>query len=223
MKTLFLAYRSWSLEVYDHIKNNCNLTQQMILCKSLEELECFKLEDFDLLITCGWSDELEEITKRILTIGVHCAELDRYSYGTPIQLQILDGISFTKHRIFKFTSSQNSSRAHTHTREYSHEVDLDLSGGIDQIFRQLTATSVHLFNLFLNDFPYVVWKKWPVESIKTNARTPEDSVFSMKTISKKSTKEIYDIARCLESPYPNMCIEDDFGYLYIEKVRFVKK
>jgi hypothetical protein len=223
MKVIFLAYRSWAIEVFEYLKNNPNLSQEMIICKSENELRNLSLTEYDLLITCGWSKELEDITQKILTIGVHCAELDRYSYGTPIQHQIIDNINFTKHRVFKFTESLNSSRSHTHTREYSHEVDLDLSGNIDQIFKQLTFTALHLFNLFLNDYPNIDWKTWPIENIKKSPRKPNDSSFSLKDISQKDTEEIYNIARCLESPYPNLCIEDDVGYLFIEKARFTKK
>ena len=67
----------------------------MPLCTTSQDLNYYDLSEFDLLITCGWSDELNGVADEILSIGVHCASLDRYSYGTPIQLQIIDGIKFT--------------------------------------------------------------------------------------------------------------------------------
>ena len=63
--------------------------QLSVLCKSQVELEKLELKKFNLLLTCGTSDKLgKEILENIETIGVHCAELDRYSYGSPIQNQM---------------------------------------------------------------------------------------------------------------------------------------
>jgi len=224
MKALFLAYRDWSIAVYERIKNNPSISNDMPLCKSEEELSFYNLEEYDLLITCGWSEEIgKNIADKILCIGIHCADLDRYSYGTPIQLQVIDNIKFTKQRVFKFTAPEGSTRAHTHTREYSHEVDLDLSGSMEDILFQMTSTGVVLFNMFLDVYPDIEWKYWDAEEIKAKARTPKDSFISMKDFSSKNTEALYNLMRCLENPYPNLCLEDDIGYLFFEKVRYKKK
>ena len=223
MKVLFLAYRDWAIEVYDSIKNNPKISNNVPLCTTIEELEHYNLKNYDLLITCGWSDELNDIADKILSIGVHCAELDRYSYGTPLQLQIIDGIEVSKHRIFKFVSPTEGGRAHTHTCEYSHEVDLDVSDSIENILRKMTSTSIILFNMFLEEYPNIKWKVWAKEDIKRLPRVPSDSIIRMKEFSTKTTEDLYNLIRCLEYPYPNLCLEDDKGYLYFEKVRYKKK
>jgi len=223
MRVLFLGYRDWAIDVYQSIKNNPNISNDLSLCTTTQELKSYDLSKFDLLITCGWSDELDGVADEIFSIGVHCAFLDRYSYGTPIQLQIIDGIKFTKHRIFKFVSSNDKVRAHTHTREYSHEVALDISGSMDDILNQMTSTSIVLFNMFLNDYPNINWRVWEEESIKRNPRVLSDSIIDMQSFSNMKTDELYDLIRCLGSPYPNLVLEDDMGYLYFEKVRYVKK
>jgi len=90
MKVIFLAYRQWSLDVYPSVAKHPKISE-IVLCKSQEELIKLDLSKFDLIISCGWSEELgSDIVSKIEVIGVHCAELDRYSYGTPIQLQIID-------------------------------------------------------------------------------------------------------------------------------------
>ena len=224
MKVLFLGYRQWAIDVYKAIKRNPRISNDMPLCKTEKDLLEYDLEEYDLLITCGWSEEIgSKIADSILSIGVHCAELDRYSYGTPIQLQIIDGITFTKHRVFKFVGPEGSGRAHTHTREFSHEVDLDLSGSMDDILSQMKFTAIVLFNMFLQDYPSIVWKTWKSEETVRKPRKPRDSFISMKEFSSKDTKGLYDLMRCLESPYPNLCLEDDEGYLFFEKVRYKKK
>ena len=224
MKALFLGYRDWAIKVFDSIRENPAIENETPICKSEKDLARYDLSEYDLLITCGWSEELgSKIADSILSVGVHCAELDRYSYGTPIQLQIIDGINFSKHRLFKFVGPKNSNRAHTHTREYSHEVDLDFTGSMEEILRQMTATSIVLFNMFLSDYPDINWKVWDSETIKKKARTPADSYIDMDSFSRKSTLELYNLIRCLESPYPNLCLKDGEGSLYFEKVRYKKK
>ena len=102
MKVIFLAYRDWSLAVSRTVERHPRVSE-MRLCKTTQELKAINFSTYDLIISCGWSEELgKEITEKIEAIGVHCAELDRYSYGTPLQLQIIDGITRSKHRIFSF-------------------------------------------------------------------------------------------------------------------------
>jgi hypothetical protein len=222
LNVVFLAYRDWALEVYNSVSGNPKVNQ-IVLCKTTEELSKINLDKYDLLISVGWSDELgENIVSKIKAIGVHCAELDRYSYGTPIQLQILDGVYRTKHRIFNFTFDSNSKRAHTHDRLYSHEVDLDLSGNMEDILYQMASTSKVLFNRYIDDYPNILWKEWPEEKIVREKRKPLDSRLSKQEVLKMTTIELYDFFRCLEEPYPNGYIEDEHGKLYIKNVGFKK-
>jgi methionyl-tRNA formyltransferase len=223
MKVIFLAYRNWSINVYESIQRHPNV-QFSILCKTQFELEKLVLKDFDLIISCGWSEELgNETLNNINAIGVHCAELDRYSYGSPIQLQIIDGITRTKHRVFSFTYEADSPRAHTHNCLFSHEVDLDLSGNMSEILEQMTVTSKVLFRRYLDDYPNIKWKKWPTEAIIRKKREPIDSYITKEDVSVMTTEELYNFFRCLESPYPNGAIEDEHGILFVERVRYLKK
>lgn len=222
MKAVFLAYRQWALDVFPVIQKHPKI-KKLVLCKSRKELLDLPLNNYDILITCGWSEELGEmVLSKIKAIGVHCAELDRYSYGTPIQNQIIDGISFSKHRIFSFTYDENSNRAHTHNRKYSHEVILDLTGNMNDILYQLTNTSIVLFNMYINDYPNISWKEWPSEDKIRKKRYPKDSQLSKKDILEMNTEQLYNFFRCLEDPYPNGYIEDEAGTLYIKSVRFKK-
>lgn len=223
MKVIFLAYRDWSLRVFPSVKKHPKISE-IVLCKTQEELMGLTLENFDLIISCGWSEELgNEITGKVEVIGVHCAELDRYSYGTPIQLQIIDGITLTKHRIFSFTFDENSTRAHTHNRLFSHEVDLDLSGNMEDILEQMTSTSKVLFNTYLNNYPNIIWQEWPVENVIREKRKPEDSCLTKEQLISMDTEELYNFFRSLEEPYPNGYIEDHKGRLFINRVQFKQK
>lgn len=223
MKVIYLAYRDWAMPVYETVAKHPKVSE-CLLCKTHKELLDINLSEFDLIVSCGWSEELgEDITSKIEAIGVHCAELDRYSYGTPIQLQIIDGITRTKHRVFSFTYDKDSKRAHTHNRLYSHEVDLDLSGNMTDILEQMTVTSKVLFNRYLDDYPNIQWKTWDAEDIVRPKRKPEDSCLTKEQFIKMDTEQLYNFFRCLEYPYPNGYIEDEKGKLYIKNVSYKRK
>ena len=222
MKAIFLAYRDWALNVFEIINKNPKLST-IVLCQNINQLEKLDLKKFNLLLTCGTSEKLsEDILDKIETIGVHCAELDRYSYGSPIQNQIIDGLTLTKHRIFKLSYNENSRRTHAHDCLFSHEVDLNLSGNMDDILSQMTSTSITLFNMYLNDFPNITWFRWPKEDIIRKKRVPSDSKLIKKQLINMNTEELYNFFRCLENPYPNGYIEDELGRLYY-KVSYKKK
>lgn len=223
MKVIFWAYRQWGIDVYNTVERHPRI-EKAIFCRTRDEVLALPLENYDLLLTCGLSEELgKEIVTRIEAIGVHCAELDRYSYGTPIQLQIIDGIRYSKHRVFSFTYEENSTRAHTHNRKYANEVTLDLSGNMSDILEQLTATSKVLFNQFLDEYPNNEWKTWPEEDIIRAKRIPRDSGLSKEKLMQMDTEQMYNFFRCLEDPYPNGYIEDEKGCLYVERVRYKRK
>ena len=221
IKVVFWAYRDWGKKVYPTIEKHPKVSE-VVFCTLRSEVIALPLEEYDLLITVGLSEELgSEITDRIVAIGAHCAELDRYSYGTPIQLQIMDNIKYSKHRIFSFTSSDGESkRAHTHNRLYANETILDLSGNMDDILEQMTATSKVIFNMFLDDYPNNEWYQWPEENIVRPKRLPNDSRLTKDDLNSMDTEQLYNFFRCLEAPYPNGYIEDEKGRLYIQKVYY---
>lgn len=245
LRILFLSYREWAKPVLEavqkhpsvakvvHISTNMEYENIARFCVSKTDLQGYNVSEhvgilpidfyvdksftFDLVILCGWSNEPDEdYVKDTLHIGVHCAEHDRYSHGSPLQNQIIDGINYTKHRVFKAWYPELA------LREYSHEVDLDMSGNMDDILEQMTVTSKALFNRFLDDYPNITWSKWPESDEIRPRRKPEDSIVTKEQLCKMTTKQMYDFFRCLESPYPNGCIKDDEGELYIERVRWKK-
>lgn len=216
MKILFLAYRQWALEVLPSVEKHPRVSS-VTLCKSTDEM-LQKLEggqQYDLILFCGWSEEpVKEVVERIPTFTAHCAADDMYSPGTPLQNQINDGLRFTKHRLVRVGYPELS------LRQYSHEVDLDISGSTEDIFLQLKATCIMLFNMFLYDYPNLEWRVWPEASETRKKRTPADSRLTKEDLARLNTRQLYDFMRGLESPYPNAYLEDEFGKLYFAKVAF---
>lgn len=218
MKILFLAYRDWAVEVFPVVQRHPRVTFATLCHSTQEMLVELERNSFDMILFCGWSEEpIKEIVERIPTFTAHCAADDMYSPGTPLQNQINDGVRFTKHRLVRVGYPELS------LRQYSHEVDLDISGSTEDIFLQLKATCIMLFNMFLYDYPNVQWRVWPVSSEQRKKRTPSDSKLTKADISRLNTKQLYDFMRGLEAPYPNAYLEDEVGQLFFSKVTFKGK
>lgn len=218
MNILFLAYREWAMEVFPSVAKHPRV-ERLVLCKSTQEmLQELEENSYDMILFCGWSEEpVKKVVESIPTFTAHCAADDKYSPGTPLQNQINDGIRFTKHRLVRVGHPELS------LRQYSHEVDLDISGNTEDIFLQLKSTCIMLFNMFLYDYPNVEWHVWPESREQRNKRTPSDSVLRQNDFLTMNTRQLYDFMRGLESPYPNAYLEDNIGRLYFEKVRFKEK
>lgn len=225
MNVIFCAYRDWAKRVLPTIQKHPNVSE-VRFAEDNNDLE-YHLNTWpeaNIVLFAGWStppsQELLESFSGVPMFTEHPAASDRYSPGTPLQNQILDGIKFTKHRLVKVGYPELS------LRMYSHEVDMDLSGNMDDILFQMEATSRILFNMFLDSYPdNIEWKVWPELPLKQQVarRVPGQSELKWSEVGSYTTKQLYDRIRCLESPYPNAYLEDEHGKLFIERVRFEAK
>lgn len=224
MNVIFCAYREWAKRVKSTVEKHPRV-KEVRFAEDNDDLEYHLntwIDDDIIVLFCGWStppskEMLEDYQIPMFT--EHPAASDRYSPGTPLQNQILDGIKFTKHRLVKVGYPELS------LRQYSHEVDMDLSGNMDDILFQMEATSRTLFNMFLDSYPNVEWKTWPevAEKDQVARRVPSQSELKLSDFKSLTTSELYDRIRCLESPYPNAYLEDHEGKLFFSKVRYEAK
>lgn len=227
MKIAFCAYRDWALRVGWSVKEHPRVTG-FTSCwtnQDLEEVLNSAGHNLDLVLFCGWSTApSESLVARanalnVLLVSEHPAADDRYSPGTPLQNQILDGITCTKHRIVMVGFPELA------PRQWSHEVDMELSGNMNDILEQMTATSKVLFTRFLDDYPHhIVWNTWPEVSPDKQVprRTPDMSKLPLN-LGTMTTRDLYDRIRCLEDPYPNAYVEDDEGIIYFNRVSYKAK
>jgi hypothetical protein len=224
VNVIFCAYRDWAKRCLATVEKHPNV-KEVRHAEDNDELEYLlnTWPDASIVLFAGWStppsQELLESFSKVPMFTEHPAASDRYSPGTPLQNQILDGVRFTKHRLVKVGFPELS------LRQYSHEVDMDLSGNMDDILFQMEATSRVLFNMFLDGYPNLEWKVWPEvpEKEQMTRRVPAQSELKWSEVGSFTTKQLYDRIRCLEHPYPNAYLEDEHGKLFIERVRFEAK
>ncbi len=222
MRIIFGAYRQWGINVMHYIARHPKVTELRHV-SSIEELERVVRETaytnpYDMVLLCGWSWQVSEYCLKTLpVISEHPCEKDEYSLGTPLQGQISDGIRYTKHRIVKIGYPELIDR------QYAHEVDMNLSGNMEDILSECESTAKTIYTRFLDDYPNITWKTWPLAAEWKTPKKPKDSKIERDDLTTLSTKKLYDKMRMLEHPYPNAFIEDEEGTLYFERVKFKAK
>lgn len=228
LNVVFASYREWASDVGTFVADHPRISRyRWIRTEGELELALAKPPfDIDLVMLCGWSWPPQEwmVNSGVSIVSEHPAASDRYTPGSPLQNQILDGLTVTKHRIVKVGFPELAPRL------YSHEVDMSLEGSMDQVLDRMRATSIELYDAFLHDYPNVKWKPWLIvpSNLQVPRRTPQMSnlthlMSGADHVLPFNAKNMYDRLRCLEAPYPNAYVEDDTGRLYFERVRFEPK
>ena len=195
---LIAAYREWGIAVYDRLSHKKHLV------KTKEELNYF-IEKNDNLISCiifiGWSDIISvSILRKYLCLCFHPSDLPAYRGGSPIQNQIIDGITLTKGTLFKMNEELDAGPIYAKHKLY-------LNGNIKDIFKALENVCLLLVEKFLDDF--LSGKKIKFHKQNNNKatyckrRTPEMSEITLDDFSKLTSVGLYNKIRALGDPYPN--------------------
>ena len=129
MRVLICAYRDWAKEISHKISNNKNIiivdkiSDQKSLIKKLQNGL-----DVDLILFIGWSWIInDDITNQYLCIGIHPSDLPHYKGGSPIQNQIINGITKSKVTLFTLSSKLDSG-------DIWYKEDVDFNGNNNQTF-----------------------------------------------------------------------------------------
>lgn len=224
-RIIFGAYRDWALDVLEFVEAHPTV-ESVYHVRDNDELDiaaraAVRAGEDVFVMLCGWSGQptCTDVVPVFSEHPVSEANSDRYSLGTPLQNQILDGVTRVKHRLVKVSDPELIERS------YCDEVDMSLCGNMDNILDQMRATAINLFDRFLNTYPNVHWKQWPaIDPLKmVKPRTPGMSILNRNQLSAMSTKQLYDFCRMLEEPYPRAQVEDAEGILTFEKVMFKAK
>ena len=209
MNIIFLAYRSWALNVVEAIKEHEKIDSSFLF-KSNKDFSSFletNIQKIDAVFVIGWSDILSDnIVDAYTCVGMHPSDLPNYKGGSPIQNQIIDGITSTKASLFHLTSTLDEGGVYL-------KESLSLEGDcMDEIFHNIELCSINLFNKFIDAFPNIA----PVAQASIDAKTyrrrkPSDSKITIEELQSLDLLALYNKIRSLTNPYPNAYIEDTNG------------
>lgn len=214
MKIIFAGYRTWAIKAFEDVIEKCSLKNFEIVSKP-EDLN--KIRN-SVILGAGWSWIIppEVIEGNELIALMHPSDLPKYSGGSPIQHQIIDGLTKTMGALFQVDTKIDAGPIFL-------KKEMSLTGNMDEIFESLRTVTCDLMSEFIVKYPDI--KPTPQEKTKERVRKrlkPEDSRIAKEDFQKYSTETLYNMIRCRENPYPNVYVEDDHGRLYISSVRYEK-
>lgn len=191
MKYLFCAYRLWALELYQKISKR---HKNIILLTSHKKLTLRYLKKINpkFIFFPDWSWKIpSEIVNNYNCVCFHESNLPKFRGGSPIQNQIIRGISKTKSTAFLMSEGFDQG-------DILLQRDLSLKDSLSEIFDRIILND---YNMILKIIKGKFRKRKQVGKPTTfKRRKPDES--ELKTLD-YSKKYLYDFIRMLADPYPN--------------------
>lgn len=173
----------------------------------------------DIVVVIGWSWKIPEaIVNRVPCLGLHPSDLPDYRGGSPLQHQILDGLTETRCSLFLLTPDLD-------VGPVLEKTPMSLNGNMRDIFAELVRCGGQLLNS-----AFAKWPDWHIEEQDASAgfsrrrRKPEESRLERTSFDTLTLRQLYNFIRALGDPYPNAYIEDDEGNrLLFKEVVYIEK
>jgi|TARA_B110000495_G_scaffold177325_1_gene169330 methionyl-tRNA formyltransferase len=194
MVFLFCAYRDWSIKLYEKLSKKYD---NFILLNSPKKLtfSFVKKLNPEFIFFPDWSWIIpEKITSNYKCVCLHESNLPKFRGGSPLQNQIIRGITKTKTTAFFMSKGIDEG-------DIILQQDLSLSGRMDEIFLRMIENDFKIIEkIILGN--YKLTKQKGRRSI-FKRRKPEESELDS---SPHSLEYFYNFIRMLDDPYPNAFI-----------------
>ena len=195
MVYLFCAYRDWSLKLYEKL---LGIDDNFVLIKSPKKLtnSFVKKLNPEFIFFPDWSWIIpKKITDNYKCVCLHESNLPKFRGGSPLQNQIIRGITKTKTTAFFMSNGIDEG-------DIILQKNLSLKGKIEDIFLRMIENDFKIITKIISG-KYTVKKQKGIPTL-FKRRKPEESELKNLNFSKKY---LYDFIRMLEDPYPNAFIK----------------
>ena len=192
---LFCAYRPWAIELYKKLSKKYN---DFVLISNKDKLTINFVQKLNpkAIFLPDWSWYVpKSIIDNYKCICFHEANLPKFKGGSPIQNQIIRGITKTKSTAFIMNDKLDAG-------DILLQKDLSLEGSLDEIFKRIIENDYHMIIKIRSG--KIVKKKQKGKATYYKRRTPEQSELKNFNYSKKY---LYNFIRMLADPYPNAFIK----------------
>ena len=194
MTFLFCGYRDWTLELYSKPSKK----YKMKLISSPKKLTIKKVREInpEMIFFPDWSWIVPKvILKNYPCVCFHESDLPKFRGGSPIQNQIINGITKTKTTAFFMDEGLD-------TGNIIMKKGLSLQGSIQEIFQRMISNDYDMIIKIIKG-KYKIKKQRGKPSVYKR-RKPEDS--ELKHLN-HSNLYLYNFIRMLGDPYPNAFIK----------------
>jgi methionyl-tRNA formyltransferase len=195
MVYLFCAYRDWSLKLYEKL---LDIDDNFVLIKSPKKLtnSFVKKLNPEFIFFPDWSWIIpKKITDNYKCVCLHESNLPKFRGGSPLQNQIIRGITKTKTTAFFMSDGIDEG-------DIILQKNLSLKGKIEDIFLRMIENDFKIITKIISG-KYTVKKQKGIPTL-FKRRKPEESELKKINFSKEY---LYNFIRMLEDPYPNAFIQ----------------
>ena len=197
MKNIVLVgYREWAINVINKFDGFTK-----ILSKDKWDDHTFNKHYYYIFIGWSWIISKDYI-KYKNCLCIHPSNLPNYRGGSPIQNQVIDGLKTSSVTLFKMNEKLDAG-------PIFDKVEISLKGYLNDIFKEIERASIILIERFVNASTTNNIKFNSQNSILASyckRRKPEQSIISVDELESMTAKQIYDMVRCLQDPYPSCAI-----------------
>ena len=201
MRIVCVGYRSWSINLYNRLSKE--IDHEFIIIKKTKTTPVSKIikHDPDLILFYGWSWHVpEKITNNYRCLMLHPSDLPQFRGGSPIQNQIINGITKSKITIFVMNELFDGG-------DIICQTSLDLTGNIDEIFYRIEKKGYQLTKKIIKNGIHKTFKQSKKNVSFFKRRSPEESEITIKELLEKDSTYLYNKIRMLGDPYPNAFIK----------------
>lgn len=208
LRVLIGAYREWAFKVLPGLTSIISLAQD-------EEALIYQYKTFepDVIVLLGWSWMVpKEIWSNTTTICLHPSKLPLFRGGSPIQHQILNGVTDSAITFFIIDDRVDGGNVIS-------QLPLSLEGSIKEIFERVTIATRSELPKILAQHPNYKVRKQTEEGTLYRRRQASQSKLHYSDFKERSAKQLYDFIRALGDPYPNAYVVcADGKKLYFKEV-----
>jgi len=219
-RIVWCGYRDWSTKILTRIRS-AGCAEIAEVCHTPQALDAVMELDpeVNVLVLAGWSWRVPtKIVEQYACIGLHPSDLPNYRGGSPLQHQIIDGLTESRCSLFRLNADYD-------TGPMLAQAPMSFKGMISEVLDELVRAGSELLIQALQDWPH--WEMQCQELSKGFVRArrkPEASRLDRNDFLQKPLRELYNFIRALGDPYPNAFLEDDAGNrLLFKNVAFLER
>lgn len=194
---VLVGYRDWAINIIESFDVTIK-----ILSKEEWDRHHFIFDKFYIFI--GWSWIIDnDFVAHGNCLCIHPSNLPSYRGGSPIQNQVIDGLESTSVTLFKMNNKLDAG-------PIFDKVQISLKGYLNDIFSEIEKASVILIKRLITSLENNNLNFYDQDdelSSYCKRRKPEDSIITLSDIENMTAKQVYNIVRCLQNPYPPMIIK----------------
>ena len=202
---VLVYYREWGNAIADYFPGVKKI-------RSKSEWDDHNFSSSNTYVFIGWSWIIpSEFISCLNCYCIHPSDLPKYRGGSPIQNQIIDGIELSAVTLFRMDNGLDSGPVFGKT-------EISLEGYLTEVFDEIIRGSIELISKFISAYErndIVLYEQVLNDGFICKRRTPNDSVIRVEEMNKYSAKDLFNMVRCLQEPYPSLKLLFPNGSLLI--------